>query len=131
MDGYRNEAMIHCADMYYSTIGLVRNETRQQDQVKARAALAVAMLDYGIQEQVASVVGKNRSTVAHMKRNHGDWLMYWKGYRDLHETAFGIARKVLGRQGASEKIKNINERIDFLTEEKENLEKQLNTQTEL
>jgi hypothetical protein len=38
---------------------------------------------------------------------------------------------VLGRQGASEKIKNINERIKFLTEEKENLEKQLNTQTEL
>ena len=131
MDRYRDEAMKHCADMYYSTIGLTPNKTRQQDQVKARAALAVAMLDYGIQDQVASVIGKDRSTVAHMKRNHGDWLLYWKGYRDLHETAFGIARQVLGRQGAKEKIKNINERIDFLQSEKENLEKQLNTQTEL
>ena len=131
MDGYRNEAMIHCADMYYSTIGLVRNETRQQDQVKARAALAVAMLDYGIQEQVASVVGKNRSTVAHMKRNHGDWLIYWKDYRGLHEVAFGIARKVLGRQSSSEKLANINERLRFLQEEKQILENQLNTQTEL
>ena len=34
-------------------------------------------------------------------------------------------------QGANEKIKNINERINFLQSEKENLEKQLNTQTEL
>jgi hypothetical protein len=131
MDRYRDEAMAHCADMYYSTIGLVPNNTRQQDQVKARSALAVAMLDYGIQDQVASVIGKDRSTVAHIKRNHGDWLMYWKGYRDLYETAFGIARKALGNQGAKEKIKNINERIDFLQSEKENLEKQLNTQTEL
>jgi len=131
MDRYRNEAMLHCADMYYSTIGLAPNTSRAQDQVRARSALAMALVDYGIQDQVASVIGKDRSTVSHIKRNHPDWLIYWKDYRGLYETASGIARKVLGKQGASEKIKNINERIDFLQSEKEDLEKQLNTQTEL
>jgi len=131
MDRYRDEAMAHCADMYYSTIGLVPNTSRTQDQVRARSALAMAMLDYGIQDQVASVIGKDRSTVAHVKRNHPDWLIYWKDYRGLYEVAFGIARKVLGRQSSNEKLININERIRFLQEEKQILENQLNTQTEL
>jgi hypothetical protein len=131
MDRHRDNAMDHCADMFYSTIGLVKNKSRTQDQVKARAALAVSMLDYGIQEQVAAVIGKNRSTVAHMKRNHGDWLLYWKGYKDLYETAFRISKKILGKQSCSEHINNINEKIRFLEAEKEILESQLNTQIEL
>lgn len=131
MDRYRDDAMVHCADMFYSTIGLIKNKSRTQDQVKARAALAVSMLDYGIQEQVAAVIGKNRSTVAHMKRNHGDWLLYWKGYKDLYETAFRISKKILGKQSSNEQLNNINERIRFLEEEKQILENQLNTQIEL
>jgi hypothetical protein len=54
-----------------------------------------------------------------------------KGYRDLYETAFGLTRRLLARQSSEEKLININLRIKSLQEEKQKLENQLNTQTEL
>ncbi len=126
MDRHRDEIMTHCVEMFYTTIGLVPNKRRTQDQVKARASIAMALLDYGIQGQVAQAVGKDRSTIAHMKRNHKDWLLYWEGYKNMYEIAFRITRKILGKQSASEQLNNINDRIKFLQEEKKSLENQLN-----
>ena len=123
---FKTETMRACADAFYSAINLEPNQSRRQEQVKARSALCKAFEPYAVQEDIAVVLGKDRSTLCHALRQHDAWLATWEGY----EGRYAIAKEIIDRRMSSlpikERIKGIQNRINFLEEEKQLLETQIN-----
>ena len=123
---FKTETMRACADAFYSAINLAPNQSRRQEQVKARSALCKAFEPYAVQEEIAVVLGKDRSTLCHALRQHDAWVATWEGYEDKYT----IAKEIIDRRMASVSIKGringIQNRITFLEEEKRELENQIN-----
>lgn len=123
---FKIETMRACADTFYSAINLTPSKSRHQEQIRARSALAKAFEPHAVQEETAIVLGKDRSTLCHSLRQHDAWIATWEGYEDKYT----IAKEIIDRRMASVSIKGringIQNRINFLEEEKQLLETQIN-----
>jgi hypothetical protein len=115
-----------CADAFYSAIHLIPNSSRHQEQVKARAALAKAFEPHAVQEESAIVLGKERSTLCHALRQHDGWITTWDGYEDRYVIAKEIVDRRMCSVSIKGRINGIQNRINFLEEEKQLLETQIN-----
>ena len=72
---------------YYETIGVIPNNTRQEDQVFARSAMMVVMRDYMTLMQIGRIFDRNHASVLHAIRNHKDNFNWSKMYQFFYETA--------------------------------------------
>lgn len=123
---FKLETMRACADAFYSAIHLTPNTSRHQEQVKARAALAKAFEPYAVQQESAIVLGKDRSTLCHALRQHDGWMATWDGYKDRYLIAKELIDRRMSAISLKGRINGIQNRINFLEEEKQLLETQIN-----
>jgi hypothetical protein len=104
------------------------DNSRTADQVKARNAIGVALLQWAdSQQEVAQVLNRDRSTVAHMMLNHEDNLKFWKGYNELYEKAQLIVDNRLSATNKADKLAEITNKIYLLEQEAAILRNELNS----
>jgi len=114
----RKLLMLSAIETYYAAIGMVPDDSRRADQVKARNAIAVALIQWADnQQEVAEVLGRDRSTVAHMTINHDDNLKFWKGYESLYEKAKLIVDNRLSATSKADRLANLTNQIYILEQE--------------
>ena len=110
--------MHSAVETYYSAIGMVPDDSRRADQVKARNAIGVALSQWADnQQEVAEVLKRDRSTVAHMTINHEDNLSFRKGYKDLYEKAKLIVDNRLSATSKADRLANLTNQIFILEQE--------------
>jgi predicted XRE-type DNA-binding protein len=120
--------MLSAIETYYTSIGVHPDDSRKADQVKARNAIGVALLHWAdTQQEVAEVLGRDRSTIAHMMINHSDNLEYWKGYKDMYETATMIVNNRLSASSKADKLASLTNKIYMLEKEAALLRNELNS----
>jgi len=74
-------------EMYYDHIGVIPNDTRQEDQVFARSAMMVVLRERMTLQQIGRLFGKNHATIHHACKNHENNHGWSKMYRDFYEAA--------------------------------------------
>jgi len=72
---------------YYECIGVIPNNTRQEDQVFARSAMMVVMRNHMTLMQIGRIFDRNHASVLHALRNHEDNFNWSKMYQFFYETA--------------------------------------------
>jgi len=72
---------------YYETIGVIPNNTRQEDQVFARSAMMVVMRNQMTLMQIGRIFDRNHASVLHAIRNHEDNHNWSKMYQHFYEVA--------------------------------------------
>jgi hypothetical protein len=72
---------------YYESIGVIPNNTRQEDQVFARSAMMVVMRNHMTLMQIGRIFDRNHASVLHALRNHEDNFNWSKMYQFFYETA--------------------------------------------
>jgi hypothetical protein len=127
----RQLLMLSAVDSYYAAIGMQPDESRKAEQVRARNAIGVALLQWADnQEQVANILKRDRSTIAHMMLNHENNLQYWKGYADLYDKATLIVENRLSASSKADKLADITNKIYLLEQEAALLRNELNSITQ-
>ena len=120
--------MLSSVDTFYSSINMKPDNSRTSDQVKARNAIGVALLQWAdSQQEVAQILNRDRSTVAHMMLNHSDNLSFWKGYQELYEKATLIVDNRLSATSKADKLADITNKIYLLEQEAAILRNELNS----
>ncbi len=72
---------------YYELIGVIPNNTRQEDQVFARSAMMVVMRNHMTLMQIGRIFDRNHASVLHALRNHEDNFNWSKMYQHFYEVA--------------------------------------------
>ena len=72
---------------YYETIGVIPNNTRQEDQVFARSAMMVVMRQHMTLMQIGRIFDRNHASVLHAIRNHELNYNWSKMYQHFYEVA--------------------------------------------
>lgn len=75
---------------YYETIGVIPNNTRQEDQVFARSAMMVVMREHMTLMQIGRIFDRNHASVLHAIRNHDMNYNWSKMYQHFYATAKDI-----------------------------------------
>ncbi len=120
--------MLSSVDTFYAAINMKPDNSRTSDQVKARNAIGVALLQWAdSQQEVAQILNRDRSTIAHMMLNHEDNLKFWKGYVDLYEKATLIVDNRLSASSKADKLADITNKIYLLEQEAAILRNELNS----
>ena len=98
---------------YYETIGVIPNNTRQEDQVFARSAMMVVMRDYMTLMQIGRIFDRNHASVLHAIRNHEDNYNWSKMYQFFYATA-----KEIWNSNPTKDIQSRNKLVATLTRNK-------------
>jgi len=72
---------------YYELIGVIPNNTRQEDQVFARSAMMVVMRNHMTLMQIGRIFDRNHASVLHAINNHEDNYNWSKMYQHFYEVA--------------------------------------------
>ena len=124
----RRLLMLSAVDTFYSAINMKPDNSRTSDQVKARNAIGVALLQWAdSQQEVAQILNRDRSTVAHMMLNHSDNLKFWKGYEKLYENATMIVNNRLSASSKADKLADLTKKIYLLEQEAAILRNEINS----
>jgi len=124
----RKLLMLSSIESYYSAIAMIPDGSRRAEQVMARNAIAVALSSWADnQQEVAEVLGRDRSTIAHMLLGHEDNLQFWDGYADLHKMAVMIVDNRLSASSKADKLASITNKIHILEQEATLLRNELNS----
>ena len=81
------EALDKVLETYYDYIGVIPNDTRQEDQVFARSAMMVVLRERMTLHQVGRLFGKNHATIHHAVKNHDNNHGWSPMYRSFYEAA--------------------------------------------
>lgn len=98
---------------YYEIIGVIPNNTRQEDQVFARSAMMVVMRDYMTLMQIGRIFDRNHASVLHAIRNHEDNYNWSKMYQFFYATA-----KEVWNSNPTKDIQSRNKLVATLTRHK-------------
>jgi len=124
----RKLLMQSAIDTYYSSIGVIPKDTRETTQVKARNAIGVALLQWADgQQEVAEMLGRDRSTIAHMYIGHEDNLKFWKGYSEMYEKATMIVDNRMSTTNKAQRLADLTNKISMLEQEAAILRTELNS----
>lgn len=123
----RKLLMQSAVESYYAAIGMIPSNSREASQVKARNAVGVALLHWADnQQEVAEVLGRDRSTIAHMHINHDDNLKFWKGYDELYDKAQMIVDNRMATTNKAQRLADLTNKIYILEQEVAILRNELN-----
>ena len=82
-----DEIISACISQFYDALRMADTKRRHKEQVKARNAIADALLGHFNSKQVAAHLSRDRSTLSHMVKKHEDNMSYWEGYKDRYLLA--------------------------------------------
>lgn len=112
---------------YYHILKLKPDKSRMADQVKARAAMMMAMRDNGLKlAHIAQVFDIDHTTVVHHTKKHESNLKFWDDYKRRYLIAQGLCGYSIKKKAMKWKIKNLSATISRLSKMKQELEEQLN-----
>lgn len=74
----------------YSTLGMAPTTSREEEHVMVRAAIGATLCRYMSDANAGKVLGKDRTTVTHYKRNHDNNMTQWIGYSDVYAVAKNV-----------------------------------------
>ena len=124
----RKLLMLSAVETYYASIGIVPNDSRSANQVRARNAIGVALSQWSSnQQEVADILKRDRSTIAHMTINHMDNLEFWKGYKEMYEKAKLIVDSRLSATSKADRLADLTNQIYILEQECAILRNELDT----
>ena len=108
---------------YYHVIGLIPDKSRQQEQVKARAAMMAAMRQFKLTTtEIASVFGSDHSTVCYHSSKHESNMDHWPGYSRNFIAAARLCNETMRQNAMQSKLKYVNNQLTKLNRVKKNLE---------
>lgn len=81
------EDLSNVLTQYYDYIGVIPNDTRQEDQVFARSAMMVVLRKQMTLHQIGRIFGKNHATIHHAVKNHETNFNWSEMYRSFYEAA--------------------------------------------
>lgn len=87
------EDLSNVLSQYYDYIGIIPNDTRQEDQVFARSAMMVVLRKQMTLHQIGRIFGKNHATIHHAVKNHEDNHNWSSMYRSFYEAANHIVNE--------------------------------------
>ena len=108
---------------YYHVLGLKPDRTRHQEQVKARAAMMVAMRQNELTTtSIAKLFDSDHSTVCHHTRKHEANLATWPGYEKNYIAAVRLCGETLRYKAWQSKLHSVKASIARLKRVQEKLE---------
>lgn len=138
------EALDKILQNYYEYIGIIPNDTRQEDQVYARSAMMVVLRERMTLNQIGRLFGKNHATIHHACKNHDinhGWSAMYRSFYDAAKhivyenpiSGFQLGNKVqaeLSRHKVlvyqlSKQLESINKECEELRKENTILQKTL------
>lgn len=78
---------------YYDYIGIIPNETRQEDQVFARSAMMVVLRERMTLHQLGRLFNKNHATIHHAVKNHEINHNWSPMYRAFYAAAKEVVKE--------------------------------------
>tara|TARA_R100001510_G_scaffold38599_1_gene34995 strand:+ start:279 stop:671 length:393 start_codon:yes stop_codon:yes gene_type:complete len=108
---------------YYHVLGIKPDRTRKQEQVKARAAMMVAMRQNELTTtSIAKLFDSDHSTVCHHTRKHEANLATWPGYEKNYITAVRLCGETLRYKAWQSKLHSVKASIARLKSVQRKLE---------
>ena len=108
---------------YYHVLGLTPDRSRKQEQVKARAAMMVAMRQNKLTTtSIAKLFDSDHSTVCHHTRKHEANLATWPGYEKNYITAVRLCGETLRYKAWQSKLHSVKASIARLKSVQRKLE---------
>lgn len=107
---------------YYRVLELTPDKSRKAEQVKARAAIMVALRKYTTATAIGKAFGSDHSTVVHHTKKHKDNLKYWNGYSSCFRTAERLCMVTMRYKTTQAKIKSVRTQIARLKRMENELE---------
>ena len=99
---------------YYRVLKITPNKSRKAEQVKARAAMMVALRKYSTTMTIGDVFGVDHSTVVHHSNKHKDNLKFWTGYKSCFITAERMCSVTIKYKTTQAKLKSVRTQISRL-----------------
>lgn len=113
---------------YYRLIDIVPEKTRKQEQVKARAAMMVAMRDHMTATDIGKLFESDHSTVVHHTGNHQANMKHWLGYKANFSIAWRLCNDSLRMKSYQGKLATVKLRIQHLKMYQQELEELIQSQ---
>ena len=110
---------------YYRVLKITPNKSRKAEQVKARAAMMVALRKYSTTMTIGDVFGVDHSTVVHHSNKHKDNLKFWTGYKSCFITAERMCSVTIKYKTIQAKLKSVRTQISRLQRMENELEETL------
>jgi len=110
---------------YYRVLKITPNKSRKAEQVKARAAMMVALRKYSTTMTIGDVFGVDHSTVVHHSNKHKDNLKFWTGYKSCFITAERMCSVTIKYKTTQAKLKSVRTQISRLQRMENELEETL------
>lgn len=107
---------------YYRVLKVTPNKSRKAEQVKARAAMMVALRKYSTTMTIGDVFGVDHSTVVHHSNKHKDNLKFWVGYKSCFITAERMCSVTMKYKTTQAKLKSVRTQISRLQRMENELE---------
>ena len=110
---------------YYRVLKITPNKSRKAEQVKARAAMMVALRKYSTTMTIGDVFGVDHSTVVHHSKKHRDNVRFWTGYKSCFITAERMCSVTIKYKTTQAKLKSVRTQISRLQRMENELEETL------
>jgi hypothetical protein len=118
--------------MYYETIGQEYNaDERHFRHSQPRMALGMALTNHLGDTLTADILGKDRTTIIHYRRNHEANLKAWDGYSTFFETAEYIVNTYFDGMAKVNRINYIDKIINRLLQEKISIQSKINVKLQV
>jgi S-adenosylmethionine/arginine decarboxylase-like enzyme len=108
---------------YYHVLGIKRDKSRKQEQVKARAAMMTAMRQNELTTtSIAKLFDSDHSTVVHHTRKHEANMATWPGYEKNYIAAVRLCGETLKYKAWQSKLHSVKASIARLQSMQRKLE---------
>lgn len=99
---------------YYRVLKIKPDKSRTAEQVKARAAMMVALRKYTTTMNIGQAFGVDHSTVVHHTKKHKENLKFWTGYKSCSITAERLCKLTMKYKSTQAKLKSVRTQISRL-----------------
>ena len=115
---------------YYHVLGIKRDKSRKQEQVKARAAMMTAMRQNELTTtSIAKLFDSDHSTVVHQTSKHEANMATWPGYEKNYIAAVRLCGETLKYKAWQSKLHSVKASIARLKRVQEQIEETINSKT--
>jgi len=101
-------------DEYYNALKITRSKRRYAYQVKAKAAIMIALREELTLTRVARLFDMDHASVLHHERKHSSNMEYWDGYAENFKIANNLVKSVSGRLSYQARLAGVKAQIRYL-----------------
>jgi hypothetical protein len=125
MRAFELQRIKQAKSLYYSTLGYAEKDDRTRKQSLARAAFVCAFRNYATLEELASITGRDHSTLSYALKEH-NYRVEYEDYFKMYQVACSVRDKIdlspmeiYDIEGLHSEIKRLNEVVTELIKYKE------------